>query len=492
MNEAADESPPDPVQPLLTEPAAEPVHPLPLWNWVREGLRAGILLAPRTGAQVPAPAQLVVIAVLVALLEIGLARLEVAGPAVFDLPAWLAPWWSTAVLILVGWWVLSPKVAPPAPADGPARPAGVAAWFALWLPATVPANLVGQGLSIAQAHNSLPAAFGDTWLGWSTYLLLWVWTLAVALKLVWHFVPAPRRLVAFGAALTAVFALTAWQFPGRPWQVDPSQLAQGEEEPRLELSQEVFEDQQELLRLALERLAPGRPGVGNVYGLVFAPYAREDVFLRESTLVAQLLAERFDAKGRVLQLVNHATTAGSLPWATPLNLQRAIEAMGRRMDRENDILVVYMTSHGASNFKLAADNEPLVVAPLSPGELREALDKAGIRNRVIAISACYSGGWVGPLANDQTLVMTAADATHTSYGCGRLSPLTYFGRAMFDEQLRKTFSFEKAFAAAVPLIRQREVEAGKNDGFSNPQISMGEKIRPVLEALEKRLGGPSP
>jgi hypothetical protein len=65
--------------------------------------------------------------------------------------------------------------------------------------------------------------------------------------------------------------------------------------------------------------------------------------------------------------------------------------------------------------------------------------------------------------------------------------LTFFGRAVFDEQLRETHSFEKAFASAVPVIRQREVEAGKPDGFSNPQIQVGEKIRPVLMAVEERL-----
>ena len=79
------------------------------------------------------------------------------------------------------------------------------------------------------------------------------------------------------------------------------------------------------------------------------------------------------------------------------------------------------------------------------------------------------------------------DAEHTSYGCGRKSELTFFGRAMFNEQLRNTRSFEQAFAAAVPVIRKREEEAGKPDGFSNPQIQVGAGIRPVLEELAKRL-----
>jgi hypothetical protein len=111
------------------------------------------------------------------------------------------------------------------------------------------------------------------------------------------------------------------------------------------------------------------------------------------------------------------------------------------------------------------------------------LDEAGIRNRVIAVSACYSGGWIEPLRNEDTLVMTAADADHTSYGCGSRSDLTYFGRAVFDEQLRKTKSFEDAFRAAVPVIRQREIEAKKDDGFSNPQIFVGREIHALLDEL---------
>jgi hypothetical protein len=91
------------------------------------------------------------------------------------------------------------------------------------------------------------------------------------------------------------------------------------------------------------------------------------------------------------------------------------------------------------------------------------------------------------LAEPGTLMMTASDAEHTSYGCGRNSELTFFGRAMYGEQLRTTRSFEAAHAAARKVIDQREKEAGKTDGYSNPQIAMGEAIRPVLAALAARL-----
>ena len=143
------------------------------------------------------------------------------------------------------------------------------------------------------------------------------------------------------------------------------------------------------------------------------------------------------------------------------------------------MLVVYLTSHGASDFKLAASHWPLEVAPLQPGRAARGARQGRHpppRDRRCRPAIPAAGST--PLASDTTLVMTAADATHTSYGCGRLSELTFFGRALFDEQLRKTHSFEQAFAAAVPVIKQREIDAGKQDGFSNPQISVGADIAP--------------
>lgn len=452
---------------------------LPLRIWLREGLRAGFFLRPRVAREQPTPLQAAILLLILSLLEIALARLEVAGDAHFDLRGWLAPWWSTAALALLAWWTL-----PPGEPGVRGRPAGLAAWFVLWMSAVLPANTVSQLLGIAQAHEVLPQLLETSaWAAWALYLLLWGWTVGAVLRLTAQFGADRLRLGVLALGMVGLFGLAAVQFPDRPWQAEPSSTRR----PRLELSQELFEAQQVLWQKTVAGIAPERAGVVDVYALVFSPYAGEDVFLRESSMVARLLAERFDAGDRVIHLANHPATAQTLPWATRLNLERAIEVLAARMDREHDVLVIYLTSHGAGDFKLAAVHQPLNVDPVSPGDLRRALDQAGIRNRVVTVSACYAGGWVGPLASDTTLVMTAADADHTSYGCGGRSELTFFGRAVFGEQLRSTHSFEQAFAAAVPLIRQREIDAGKRDGFSNPQISVGEKIRPVLQELERRL-----
>ena len=466
---------------LKTEatPAAPAAATPGLKSWIVEGLRAAVCLRPRLAGE-PAPWHFAVLVIASTALSIGLGRLEVPGPAAFNPYAVLASWWSAGALLLLLWAVLwrHPR--------SEAAPGGVASWFALWLVALLPLVVVSQGLSAAQERELLPKAVADAGVfQWGAFIVFWGWMLAVAIGLGRRYGLKAPRLAGLAIGLIAIESVLVAYPPGASWYSDAPY--DEEARPRLSLSQETFEQQQEVWQRSVRGIAPQRPGVRDVYGVVFAPYASEDVFLRESTMVADVLAQRFDAQGRVLQLVNHATTAEHLPWATPLNLRRAIEAVAQRMDREQDLLVVYLTSHGGRNFQLAASHWPLKVETLSPAELRTMLDEAGIRHRVIAVSACYSGGWVGPLASETSLVMTAADADHTSYGCGRRSELTFFGRALFDEQLRRTHSFEQAFAAAVPLIRQREVDAKKQDGFSNPQISVGDRIRPVLADIARRL-----
>jgi Peptidase C13 family len=467
-------------------------HPavLPTTQWLIEGVRAGFFLVPRTAGASPAPLQTALIAVLYFVGEVALGRIEVFGPAVFSAQAWLSGWWSFLVLLGAAWWALSG----PDGAPSSQRSNRLAAFFMLSLGAALPSMVVYSLLQAGLAQRWLPlnALFGAT-AYWAMYGVFVMWSFGALAVLMRRFVGWSARNFVFMVLMLACTGVSIWQLQQRTWQEDYSEASRLEAaKPRLRLSQQGFKLQQALWQTTVDALAPQRPGIADVYGLVFAPYASEDVFKRESELVSSVLAQRFDARGRVITLLNHAVTAQTHVWATPQNLERAIEALARRMDLRNDVLVVYLTSHGGSDFKLAASHWPLDVEPLTPQQLRAALDKAGIRNRVIAVSACYSGGWVGPLASDSTLVMTAADETHTSYGCGRLSELTFFGRALFDEQLRKTHSFSQAFANAVPLIKQREIDAGKADGFSNPQISVGSAIKPVLDALETRLNGLPP
>ncbi len=462
-------------------------QPMPLTHWLREGLRAGFFVSPKLQGAEPKPWQVLVLVLLISAIGLALGRLQVQGAAVFDAQAWLSGWWTVLLFLALAWWAL-----PAWHETNPlSRAVSIVSICLVWMLAELPAELVYQGYTLALANEliKLPAAW-MTWVSWAVYVTFIAWAIGVNIFVLIHFFGRTQKTAVFAACLIAGMALTVTQFNARSWQEDYSKRSGDDaEKPRMHLTQQLFEEQQVLLKEALARVAPQRKDRINVYGLVFAPYAAEDVFLRESTMVATVLRERFDAGDRIIHLLNHGGTAKTQPWATTRNLEQAVQALAGNMDLEKDLLVVYLTSHGGSDFKLAASHWPLEMEPLTPQELKQILDKAGVRNRVVAVSACYSGGWADVLATDHSLIMTAADATHTSYGCGRLSELTFFGRALFDEQLRKTHSFEQAFNRAVPLIKQREIDANKKDGFSNPQIRIGSQIRPLLKALEQRLEG---
>ena len=107
------------------------------------------------------------------------------------------------------------------------------------------------------------------------------------------------------------------------------------------------------------------------------------------------------------------------------------------------------------------------------------LADSGIKWKVIVVSACYSGGFIEPLKDDHTLIITASDAANTSFGCEPGSQITWFGQAFFDEALRATRSFSTAFGLARNSVQERE----KSGGYppSNPQMHLGGAMKAKLE-----------
>ncbi len=103
-------------------------------------------------------------------------------------------------------------------------------------------------------------------------------------------------------------------------------------------------------------------------------------------------------------------------------------------------------------------------------------------HRVIVVSACYAGGFVPALTSEDTLVIAAARADRTSFGCEDGKAWTYFGEAYFAQALARTASFERAFHIAAKAIAQRE-QLEKHDA-SEPQMQVGERIREQLRLIE--------
>ncbi|MBE0626963.1 MAG: peptidase, partial [Burkholderiales bacterium] len=198
--------------------------------------------------------------------------------------------------------------------------------------------------------------------------------------------------------------------------------------------------------------------------------------------VSKLMSQRFDTAGRSLLLGNDPSTLGELPIASATNLGIALEHIGRTMDADEDLLFLYISTHGSEDNELTVDLPPLELFQIRPGALARMLHASGIKWKVLVISACYSGSFIEPLKDDNTLIITATDALNQSFGCGNGEKLTWFGKAYFDDALRRTRSFTGAFGLARREVAQREREQGYT--ASNPQMYVGAAMREKLSGLE--------
>jgi len=229
-----------------------------------------------------------------------------------------------------------------------------------------------------------------------------------------------------------------------------------------------------LVDAQIAALAPQRPGVVDLYLVAMAGDGAEDVFRNEVVLATTVFDERFGTRGRSLSLINHVDTLPQVPLATRRNLLRTLEGVGRLIDPDEDIVLVFMTSHGSEDQDWLVQLGDLSLTQIVPDDLLEAYDNAGIRWRVSIVSACYSGGYIDALASATSLVITSARADRPSFGCGADADLTYFGRAYLAEALATHTNLVAAFETARQRIEARE----RADGFdpSEPQIRLGEGV----------------
>ena len=224
-----------------------------------------------------------------------------------------------------------------------------------------------------------------------------------------------------------------------------------------------------LLQAEAAALAPHRKGETDIYAIGLAGWATLDVFAKEVDGGLNALSRVLPIKDRMIRLINHPATAAYVPLATLRNFQGAVHDVGKVMDKENDVLLVFMTSHG--DRKGVALQLPNKIVDLTPQDVATAFKREGIKNRVVIVSACFSGIFVPPLQNPDTIVLTAADAAHTSFGCAPERDWTYFGDAFFRQSVQPGTDFQDAFRHAQILIQGWELMDHATP--SNPQGFFG-------------------
>jgi hypothetical protein len=116
---------------------------------------------------------------------------------------------------------------------------------------------------------------------------------------------------------------------------------------------------------------------------------------------------------------------------------------------------------------------------LTAAQLAEALAPLGDRATVVILAACFSGSFVPELRRENRIVLTAASAERTSYGCDATGRNTFF----VEELLKNNFDPDESI---VQLMARAKSQTIRRENLlrvthSEPQIYASPKLLWLLD-----------
>ena len=259
-------------------------------------------------------------------------------------------------------------------------------------------------------------------------------------------------------------------------------VSMGPELQRGATPRELLRERKRLDR-ALAKLAPQKPGTVDAY-VVSIALDSDPVFAREAREAGKVLGRRYNAQNRTIVLAGPDGRSAGLPKGSITSLMVTLAHIAEKMDRQEDVLVLYSTSHGLQQ-GLAYHYGDTGFGILSPQRFRASLQDLAIQRRILILSACYSGVFVPYLSSPDTAILTASRADRTSFGCRAENDWTYFGDAMINGALRKPQGLAAASAEARGDIAEWEKRGGLLSSL--PQIAIGNNAERWLAQLEARI-----
>jgi hypothetical protein len=421
--------------------------------------RLWLLKSSRNTSSLATEAWIVTLAVLTLCLWLALDRLRAGPNATFM--SWNIPALGSCVLLALGTAFIAART------SAPRIPFRVALYL---VTAAAPLLIAAWWLANTRIGSAFPLLA----------LLLGIYAFAyVALNLrrltgTWQVRATILLLVAFGLSYAAD-QRTYWS--ASVWMPAPTGDEEDYDRSHRKAESLLF-DQRSKIDAVVQRFDASPDETPKVFFVGFAGVASQRVFAEEIKLGAKIVGARFNVKDRQLLLLNDRRDLTTFPLATVTSLAYGLKQIGQQMNPDRDILFLAFSSHGSSDPELSVSNAALDLQRLTGEELSSALQASGIKRRVIVISACHAGAFIPPLKNPDTIIITAAAADKTSFGCSDDRDLTYFGEAFYRDALPKAQTLQDAFKQAKEAIALRETQ--EHQKASDPQAYFGSDLERVL------------
>ena len=221
-----------------------------------------------------------------------------------------------------------------------------------------------------------------------------------------------------------------------------------------------------LLALALPRTAEAQ----HWRAVLVAGDTAQPVFDNAIRAVATWIGEHGIADADIHRL---AASAGPRGGTEPATLRRVLGRIAGLQSGPGDGCFIFITSHGGRGLGiyLSRKNEML-----TPAALASALAQgcAGVPT-VVIVSGCYSGSFAQPpMAAPHRIVLTAARADRSSFGCAADRTYTDYDACLLGS-LAHAPTWPAVFAETKDCVSRREHQLGELPSL--PQAAFGAALR---------------
>jgi hypothetical protein len=428
-------------------------------NLVAGARLAAFMPVARTAFRIDA-AQLLLAAVVSALVDAGADWVRRPPAAMFDIAAGGAELASLALLVAIAAFASWLFRDPPALIALPVV-------VLVSLPLVQLANLVPWALA-HRDETAGPIAEAASWLVLGWFIAVLARCALVALQ------PALRRawrVLLTTALLASPLVLPPGVIPENAW------WSTGAVTPDMDAtnpaSEAVLALQRQLQDEALAGLSDHGQGETQLYFIGFAPDGDGATWRARLDKARSVMDVHWGTVGRSLSYVNDPASLTESPMATVSFLREALEEIASAANPDEDILMLYVAGRSNLDGSLRVHLPPLGLVQLSAAGLAYLLRDAGITWKVVVVAVCDPAPFVEALADDTTLVIA-------SPGCPDGGPPTTLGDTLFGETLASATSLPGALQEAHRRLAARGAA---------PTIRMGDAIAAQLARLKSAPGG---
>ena len=202
----------------------------------------------------------------------------------------------------------------------------------------------------------------------------------------------------------------------------------------------------------------------------------EPVFDKDVHSLTRAFSKRL---GKSRSTAKFGYTSNTLKRPFPKNVNNAIADVSAQARDGNDVVIVFLTTHGTEGLLAVKPSANEQATGVSVDALRDFLEPAQNDHQIIILQACYSGSLIKGLKHPNRIIMTAAAADRTSFGCSPDSDNTWFTKAMIAA-LPKAQNWSEVYAGTKFKVLEYESQQGiKMSDQSNPQYYVGRNMKSV-------------